>query len=30
MIGEAMISSDPETRSIVIIADDETHEQIAR
>lgn len=29
-IGEAMISSDSETRSIVIIADDETHEQIAR
>jgi len=29
-IGEAMISSDAETRSIVIIADDETHEEIAK
>lgn len=30
MIGEAMISSDPETRSLVIIADDETQEAIAK
>ena len=29
-IGEAMISSDPETRSIIVISDEQTNEQIKR